>query len=89
MPISANTVVCMKTTINLPDGLVEQAKQRAAERGCTFTTLIAEGLLLVLQQTAPATRTPLPTWGQKGDLVLVDIEDREAVWQALDGDGWK
>ena len=89
MPILLTTVVCMKTTINLPDGLVERAKQRAAERGCTFTTLITEGLHLVLQQATPATRAPLPTWGQKGDLVLVDIEDRDAVWQALDGDGWK
>lgn len=82
-------VICMKTTINLPDGLVEQAKRRAAERGCTFTTLITEGLHLVLQPAARATQAPLPTWGNKGDRVLLDIEDRNAVWEALDSDGWK
>ena len=79
----------MKTTINLPDGLVEQAKQRAAERGCTFTTLVTEGLHLVLQPASAATRAPLPTWGNKGDRVLVDIDDPDAVWDALDSDGWK
>ena len=79
----------MKTTINLPDGLVEQAKQRAAERGCTFTTLVTEGLHLVLQPPITATRAPLPTWGEKGDRTLVDIEDSAAVWDALDSDGWK
>lgn len=89
MPILPNTVICIKTTINLPDGLVEQAKQRASERGCTFTTLVTEGLHLILQPAAPATRTPLPTWGDEGDQAFVDIEDREAVWEALDSDGWK
>ena len=79
----------MKTTINLPDGLVEQAKKRAAERGCTFTTLITEGLHLILQPAAAPMPSPLPTWGNKGDRVLVDFDDPGAVWDALDADGWK
>ncbi len=79
----------MKTTINLPDGLAEEAKKCATKRGCTFTALVVEGLHRVLQESPPAPRSPLPTWGNKGDRVLVDLEDKEALWEILDADGWK
>lgn len=79
----------MKTTINLPDGLAEQAKKCAAERGCTFTALVVEGLHFMLQEPPTQPRPPLPTWGRKGDEVLVDLEDKDALWDALDADGWK
>jgi hypothetical protein len=43
-------VICMRTTLNLPDGLVAQAKAQAAASGQTLTSLIEEGLRLVLQK---------------------------------------
>lgn len=77
----------MRTTINLPESLGEEAKRRAAERGCTFTALVVEGLHLVLRDSAePEPRDALPSYGTDGRL-LVDLADREAVAEALDADG--
>lgn len=78
----------MRTTINLPDGLVEAAKARAVAEGRTLTSLIAEGLRAVLQRPdPPAVRKPLPAFGNPDDGMKVDLLDREALWAALDADG--
>ncbi|MGH3905181.1 MAG: hypothetical protein ACRDTE_13480 [Pseudonocardiaceae bacterium] len=75
----------MRTTLNLPDGLVAQAKIRAAESGRTLTSLVEEGLRLVLeQQDIPVAPEPLPAYGQPGGRILVDLTDRDAVWAVLD-----
>ena len=78
-------IICMKTTIILPDGLAEQAKSYAAERGCTFTALVVDSLHLILRQPPVRELTPLPTFG--GGRMLVDIADKDAVWGAFDADG--
>jgi hypothetical protein len=80
-------VICMKTTLNLPDALAEAAKAKAAADGCTFTSLVAEGLRSVLADTPEPVVTPLPSYGDAGARMLVDLEDREALWEALDADG--
>lgn len=81
-------LMCMRTTLNLPDALVEAAKRRAHEEGRTFTSLVEEGLHAVLRDEAPrAPLEPLPTYGRPGGQVLVDLDDRDAVWAALDADG--
>lgn len=82
-------VICMRTTINLPDGLAEMAKHHAAERGCTFTSLVVDGLHHVLSEASEVHRAPLPTWGTASDRVLVDPADKVALGNALDADGWK
>ena len=87
--ISRDMVVYVKTTINLPDGLADMAKRRAAERGCTFTALVVEGLHHVLSEVSEVRRAPLPIWGSASDQVLVDPADNEALGSALDADGWK
>jgi hypothetical protein len=38
----------MRTSIHLPDDLLKQAKRKAAEDGRTLTSLLEEGLRLVL-----------------------------------------
>ncbi|MGH3905809.1 MAG: hypothetical protein ACRDTE_16730 [Pseudonocardiaceae bacterium] len=79
----------MRTTLNLPDGLVDQAKARATASGRTFTSLVEEGLRLVLEHQDiphPATPEPLPAYGQPGGRILVDLTDRDAVWAVLDED---
>lgn len=79
----------MRTTINLPDGLIEQAKARAAAEGRTLTSLIAEGLRRVLERddARPADQEPLPAFGEPSARPLIDLRDREALWTALDADG--
>ncbi len=78
----------MRTTINLPEGLGEEAKRHAAQRGCTFTALVVEGLHLVLRN--PVEGAPLgelPRHGGSGGHLLVDLTDKTAVGEALDADG--
>lgn len=41
----------MRTTVDLPDELLRQARQRAAQEGTTLTALLADGLRLRLQST--------------------------------------
>jgi plasmid stability protein len=81
-------LVCMRTTINLPDALAEAAKARAAAEGRTFTSLVEEGLRAVLQPpSADVPPEPLPAYGDPDGRFLVDLRDRDAVWAALDADG--
>jgi plasmid stability protein len=78
-------LICMRTTINLPDGLAEAAKQRAAEQGRTLTSMIEEGLRRVLADDATgAEPVSLPAYGDAGGRFLVDLTDRDALWAALD-----
>ncbi|MGQ0744951.1 MAG: CopG family transcriptional regulator [Acidimicrobiales bacterium] len=77
----------MRTTINLPDALAESAKAKAAAEGRTFTSLIEEGLRAVLAEEVTLRTTQLPTYGQSGGKVLVDIDDRDGLWSALENAG--
>ena len=44
---------CMRTTLNLDDGLMVAAKTRAAERGITLTRVVEDALRLSLNGTGP------------------------------------
>jgi hypothetical protein len=44
-------VLCMKTTIDVPDELLIQAKKRAAELRLPLRALVADGLRLRLQES--------------------------------------
>ncbi|MGH9164889.1 MAG: CopG family transcriptional regulator [Acidimicrobiales bacterium] len=77
----------MRTTINLPDGLAEAAKAKAAAEGRTFTSVVEEGLRAVLQTAPSQDPVVLPTYGTPGGAVLVDLLDRYALWAALEADG--
>ncbi|HXP73200.1 MAG TPA: hypothetical protein VN823_03580 [Stellaceae bacterium] len=48
-----------RTTVRLPDGLLERAKRKAAAEGRTLTALIEEGLRSVLAKP-PEGRRPKP-----------------------------
>jgi hypothetical protein len=80
-------LVCVRTTINLPDALAEAAKARAAAEGKTFTSIVEEGLRVVLERQREASPEPLPAYGDPNARPLVDVSDRDALWAALDADG--
>jgi hypothetical protein len=81
-------LICMRTTINLPDALAEAAKRRAAEEGRTFTSVVEEALRTVLETRPERQAVPeLPAYGDPSGRFLVDPADRTAVWDALDADG--
>lgn len=82
-------LICMRTTINLPDALAKEAKTRAAAEGRTFTSLVEEGLRCVLTTADQAPGRPpegLPAFGDPRDRLLVDLADRDALWAALEAD---
>lgn len=75
----------MRTTINLSDALAGAAKARAAAEDRTLTSLVEEGLRIVLGRAERRSDDePLPAYGDAGDRFLIDPRDREALWSALD-----
>lgn len=78
----------MRTTMNLSDALFQSVKRRAEEEGRTVTSLIEEALRdLLAKSKSSAQVDPLPTYGRVGSRMLIDIEDRDALFEALDADG--
>ena len=76
----------MKTTINMPDSLYAELKQKAAAEGRTVTSLLQQAVRAAVSDSARVDDAPpLPTWsGGSGAGYLVDLADTDAVWNALD-----
>jgi hypothetical protein len=51
----------MRTTLNIPDALVKDAKRRAVEEGRTLTDLLVDGLRTRLAKSLPARALPVST----------------------------
>lgn len=79
-------LICMRTTLNIADALIEAAKVRAAAEHRTLTSLIEEGLRTVLATSNQGAAPSLPSYGSRGARMLIDIEDRDALDAVLDGD---
>jgi hypothetical protein len=74
----------MKTTLNIDDEVMRALKREAARQGRTMSELVETALRMLLtpkrrQEKLP----PLPTFRSGG--ALVDIADREALYQAMEG----
>ena len=69
--------------MRLDENLIQQAKAEAARRGKTLTSLIEEGLRLVLVQSTrplPASKVRLPICKQGGGtLPGVDLDDSASL----------
>ena len=63
--------LCMRTTIGTDDELLKRAKKLAAEEGCTLTSLVEDGLALVLAETKgrPEDRVQLPVSKASGGVL--------------------
>lgn len=73
--------------MNLPDGLFEEVRSRAAATGRTATSIVVEALRMFLDTPPPRTLGErLPAYGSPDGRFLVDLEDRDAVWAVLDED---
>jgi hypothetical protein len=74
--------VCMKTTLNIPDPIIKDAKLRAVEEGKTLTDLLVEGLRIRLAKSMPA--RSLPVSSARGGLLpgidwkFLESEQRDA-----------
>ena len=49
----------MRTTIRINDDLLKQAKKKAAEEGCSLTSLVEDGLALILSKPKTYRRKPV------------------------------
>jgi plasmid stability protein len=79
----------MRTTMNLPDSLMSQVRLQADRDHRTVTSLVEQALreLLARDRNVSESDPPLPTYGAPGSRQLVDIDDRDALYAALDAEG--
>lgn len=77
----------MKTTLNLDDHLVREAKKRAAEEGTTLTHVVEEALRGALNPRPLAAPYVFDPDVVRGDRPLaVDVADRDALYDFMDDD---
>jgi hypothetical protein len=78
----------MRTTINLPDDLILQAKKAALETGTTLTEIIGDALREALakrRRKTPNKEFKLITSGHGGLQPGVDLDDTSALLDLMDG----
>lgn len=74
----------MKTTLNIDDTVMAELKREAARQGRTMSELVESALRLLLR--SPRRRPdlpPLPSFNGGG--ALIDVADRDALYQAMEG----
>lgn len=75
----------MKTTMNLPDALLEAVKQRAKAESRTQTSVIEDAIRRLLSETPPGVYRPMPVYGTPDvNPFLISLEDKQALYELLD-----
>lgn len=72
----------MRTVIDIPDHLLVEAKQLAAERHLPLTQLFEDSLRLYLgeQRRAQAEPAPLPLLRDPVPVAGIDLDDTSRLW---------
>jgi len=74
----------MKTTLNIDDTVMEQLKREAARQRRTMSELVETALrLLFRSEKKSRPLPPLPMFRSGG--AMVDIADRNTLYQAMEG----
>jgi hypothetical protein len=74
----------MKTTLMIDDTVMVRLKQEAARTGRTMSELVEVALRRLLEDVGTAKDLrPLPSFDSGG--ALVDVADRESLYQAMEG----
>lgn len=83
--IRTHGMVChMKTTLNIDDSVMARLRKESARTGRTMSELVETALRRLLEARPPETELPeLPSFDSGG--ALVDLADREALYQAMEG----
>lgn len=77
-------VICMKTTLNIDDSVMALLKKEAARSSRTMSELVESALRLLFKSERGRADLPqLPTFKSGGP--IVDIADRDALYQAMEG----
>ncbi|HEX6802884.1 MAG TPA: hypothetical protein VF133_04325 [Terriglobales bacterium] len=78
----------MRTTVRLSGDLLRRAKRRAAEKGQTLTSLIEEGLNVILADAGhrpPRTRVRLPISSASGGIMAgIDLNRSSELLDRMD-----
>ena len=80
----------MRTTIRIDEQLLKEAKLHAARQGKTLTRVIEEALrqsLAPKRDSQPRQPVRLPTFGGKGILPGVDLDDSAALLDLMESAG--
>lgn len=82
---------CIRTTLNIEDDLLRNAKRLAAQRSATLTSVIEDALRMELLRARDLrTREPLElrTFGDPADGVApgVDLDDSAALLELMEAD---
>ena len=83
-------LLCMRTTIQLDDQLLLEAKKYAAQTGRTLKAVIEDALREALartEATRPQTRVPLKTFKGRGMQSGVDLDDTSSLLDSIERDG--
>ena len=74
----------MKTTLKIDDRVMAELRREAARQGRTMSELVESALRLLLHSERKQQKiVPLPTFHSGG--AFVDIADRDALYQAMEG----
>ena len=78
----------MRTTINLDDALLAEAKQVAARTGRSLTAVVEDALRQSLYRHDPTTRQPveLPVFGEGGTQPGIDLDDSATLLDLMEQD---
>jgi len=80
----------MRTTVRLDEALLERARQEAGRRGVTLTSLIEQGLQLVLRRPLRRSERPFVVLPEckvgGGTLPGVDLDDSAALLDRMEHD---
>ena len=77
-------VIHVKTTLNIDDSVMTRLRRESAQTGRTMSELVETALRRLLEtRPEPVELQPLPTFDSGG--ARVDIADREALYQAMEG----
>ncbi len=73
-----------KTTLSIDETVMERLRREAARTGRTMSELVETALRRLLQsRPAPVELQALPSFDSGG--ALVDVADRDALYQAMEG----
>lgn len=76
----------MKTTLIIPDAIMRQLKQEAVRRKTTISALVTQALRQFLDEDPGGGREPAPLPVFSGGRALVDVANREALYDAMERD---
>jgi hypothetical protein len=77
-------VICMKTTLNIDDAVMNRLRREATSRGMTMSQIVESALRLFFKATRePVAVEELPSFDGQG--TFIDIADRDALYGAMEG----